>query len=336
MKYMAPTVSIIVCSYTEQRWVQLQNCIESARNQTLPAHEIILVIDHNDALLARAQATFTDLLVIPNLNQQSLSGARNIGIANATGEIIAFVDDDGVIAPDWLERLCECLADPTALGAGGTIAPMWEGKQPRWFPPEFFWVFGCTYEGQPKKRQAVRNLWGSMCVRRAVFEAVGDFHISLGRIGTKPLGDEETELCIRASMHWPESRWVLEPSAVMRHSVPASRARWKYFCSRCYYEGISKSAISRLVGRNRGLAAERGYVLQVLPRAVVGGLLAPLRGDLSGLQRAGSVVIGLLLTTVGYGVGALTVGKRSGDWLSDNQGAGASFSGQPTQSDVFN
>jgi hypothetical protein len=72
----------------------------------------------------------------------------------------------------------------------------------------------------------------------------------------------------------------------------------------------------------------------VLPRAVVGGLLAPLRGDLSGLPRAGAVVIGLLLTTVGYAVGALTVAKRSGDWLSDNQGAVASWPGQPTQSDI--
>ncbi|HEX5442081.1 MAG TPA: glycosyltransferase family A protein, partial [Ktedonobacterales bacterium] len=132
MKSMPPTVSVVVCSYTEQRWTQLQNCIESARNQTLPAHEIILVIDHNEALLARARAIYPDLLVIPNLNQQSLSGARNIGIANATGEIIAFVDDDAIIAPDWLEQLCACLDDPTALGAGGTITPMWEGKQPRW------------------------------------------------------------------------------------------------------------------------------------------------------------------------------------------------------------
>lgn len=332
---MAPTVSIVVCSYTEQRWTQLQNCIESARSQTLPAHEIILVIDHNEALLTRAQAAFADVRVMPNLNQQSLSGARNMGIANATGEIIAFVDDDGVIAPDWLEQFCACLEDPAVIGVGGTIAPMWEGKQPRWFPPEFFWVIGCTYEGQPKQRQAVRNLWGSMCVRRAVFETVGDFHISLGRIGTKPLGDEETELCIRASMHWPKSRWVYEPAAVMRHSVPEARARWKYFCSRCYYEGISKSAISRLVGRNRGLAAERGYVLRVLPRAVGRGLLAPLRGDLGGVRRAGAIVIGLMLTTMGYAIGALTVSKRSGDWLSDNQSAVAPLPGRPSQSDAF-
>ena len=123
---------------------------------------------------------------MPNEQQQGLSGARNTGIAIATGDVIAFVDDDGTIQPDWLEQLCDCLTDPTVLGAGGTILPRWEGKPPRWFPPEFYWTVGCTYEGQPHKRQVVRNLWGCMCVRRAVFGAVGGFHTSIGRIGPSP------------------------------------------------------------------------------------------------------------------------------------------------------
>jgi glycosyltransferase involved in cell wall biosynthesis len=330
---MVPTVSIIVCSYTEQRWNQLQNCIESARNQTLPAREIILVIDHNDTLLARAQTVFAGVLVLPNRSQQGLSGARNTGIASATGDIIAFVDDDGIIAPDWLERLCDCLEDPAVMGSGGTITPMWEGKPPRWFPPEFFWVIGCTYEGQPRKRQVVRNLWGSMCVRRTVFEAVGGFRSNLGRVGAKPLGDEETELCIRASLHWPKSRWIFEPMAVMHHSVPATRSRWNYFRSRCYHEGISKSAISRLVGRNHGLSAERGYVLRVLPGAVMRGLFAPLQGDLSGLQRAGAVVIGLLLTSLGYVVGTFA-SKQTLSAMENDRVADVSLLKQSTQTDV--
>ena len=308
---MSPTISIIICAYTEQRWVQLQSCIESARLQSLPAQEIIIVIDHNEALLARAQARFTDAFVIPNRHPQGLSGARNTGIACATGEILAFVDDDAVIAPDWLERLCACLDNPLTLGAGGTITPLWEDKQPRWFLPEFFWVIGCTFKGQPQTRQSVRNLWGDMCVRRSVFDTVGGFHTSIGRIGTKPLGDEETELCIRANIHWPQAQWEYEPAAVMRHWVPKTRATWEYFCSRCYHEGISKSVVSRMIGRDRGLSTERDYVLRVLPRAVGQGLLVAFHGDISGLLRAGAGVIGLLLTTLGYVIGSFTISRGS-------------------------
>ena len=48
-------VSVIICAYTEARWTHLQYCVESVWRQTLPAKEIILVIDHNDALLARTR-----------------------------------------------------------------------------------------------------------------------------------------------------------------------------------------------------------------------------------------------------------------------------------------
>jgi len=53
-------VSIVICAYTEKRWQALVAAIESVRHQTLPAREIILVIDHNSALFQRAQACFAN------------------------------------------------------------------------------------------------------------------------------------------------------------------------------------------------------------------------------------------------------------------------------------
>ena len=60
----------------------------------------------------------------------------------------------------------------------------------------------------------------------------------------------------------------------MAHSISKARARWGYFLSRCYHEGLSKAAISRMVGRDRGLSAERSYTFGVLPKAAVRGFFA--------------------------------------------------------------
>ena len=79
--------------------------------------------------------------------QRGISGARNSGIAAARGAIIAFLDDDAIAAPDWLEQLLAGYSSPNVLGVGGAIEPQWQGGRPRWFPPEFDWVVGCTYLG---------------------------------------------------------------------------------------------------------------------------------------------------------------------------------------------
>jgi glucosyl-dolichyl phosphate glucuronosyltransferase len=87
-----------------------------------------------------------------------------------------------------------------------------------------------------------------MSFRREVFELVGGFTEWLGRLGARPLGCEETELAIRIRQRRPEARLLYDPAAVVHHHVPRQRARWRYFRSRCYAEGLSKAAVSRLVG----------------------------------------------------------------------------------------
>jgi hypothetical protein len=193
------------------------------------------------------------------------------------------------------------------LGVGGAIVPVWAAGRPGWFPEEFDWVVGCTYRGMPDTAAPVRNLIGcNMSFRRRVFEAVGGFRSGIGRIGTRPAGCEETELCIRVRQRWPEGVLLYEPSARVYHRVPASRARWRYFHARCYYEGRSKAAVARFVGAGDGLASERAYTLRTLPRGFALGLADALRlEDMAGLARAGTIAAGLGATAAGYLIGAV-------------------------------
>lgn len=295
-------ISVIICAYTEQRWADLVAAVASVKRQTVAPREIIVVIDENSSLLARATVQFADLHVISNQERRGLSGARNSGIAIAQGAIIAFMDEDAIAEPTWLAQLSAAYADDAVMGVGGAIIPAWAQVRPAWFPSEFQWVVGCTYRGMPTTSAPVRNLIGcNMSFRRELFAAVGGFRHGMGRIGTKPLGCEETELCIRASQRWPMHSLRYEPLARVHHHVPAARTTWAYFVARCYAEGLSKGQVTQLVGANDGLASEWRYTVQTLPQGALRGLLDLLtRWDLGGAGRAGAIVMGLLITTVGY------------------------------------
>jgi glycosyltransferase involved in cell wall biosynthesis len=294
-------VSVVVCAYADDRWDQLVDAVESVRGQTLEPLEVIVSVDHNDRLLERARRELADVVVVENREPRGLSGARNSGVAAAHGEVVAFLDDDAVAEPDWLARLTSSYADPHVLGVGGAIEPRWLDGRPAGFPAEFQWVVGCTYPGMPTERAPVRNVIGAnMSIRRELIAEVGGFRTGIGRVGRRPVGCEETELCIRAGQRHPGGVFVYEPRARVAHAVPASRATWGYFRSRCFAEGISKAKVARTTGRGAALSSERSYALRTLPPAAARGLLDTLRGDPAGIVRAAAIVAGLAFTAAGY------------------------------------
>lgn len=296
---------MIICAFTEERWQDTLAAVESIRRQRLPACEVILVIDHNARLFERARTHIPGVTVIENSEPRGLSGARNSGIAVAQGDLIAFLDDDAEAEPDWLERLGRCCQDPQVLGAGGIVEPRWLCKRPAWFPKEFYWVVGCSYQQLPDAPTAVRNPYGGCTsIRREVFETVGGFRVGIGRVGSRPMGGEETELSIRATQRWPERVFLFDPHARIHHRIPAQRATWRYFRARCYAEGLSKAIVSRYVGAKDGLSSEKAYTRRTLPRGILRGVGdALLRRDASGLLRAGAILAGLAMTVTGYMVG---------------------------------
>jgi glycosyltransferase involved in cell wall biosynthesis/GT2 family glycosyltransferase len=303
---------VVICAYTLERIDRIADAIASLEAQSSRPHEIVLVIDHAPELEAKCRARWPAVRVLANREQQGLSGARNTGLAESSGEVVAFLDDDAVAAPDWIERLGCAYADEQVLGAGGTVRPMWSEGRPRWFPPEFDWVVGCTHSGMPGERETVRNLVGAnMSFRREALVEAGGFRHELGRIGKIPAGCEETDLCIRIGKRHPHGTILYDPAATVEHYVPPERAQTSYFSSRCRGEGRSKAVLSALVGSDSSLSEERSYVRRTLPLGFLRGLGNGLRGDFGGIERAAMLVFGLLATTSGY-LGAGREAKRIG------------------------
>jgi glycosyltransferase involved in cell wall biosynthesis len=317
------SVAVVVCAYTLDRWDDLTEAVASAARQSPPPEELWLVVDHNDELLRRAQRVLLpqhpSLRVVPNGRSQGLSGARNFAVELVTTDVVVFLDDDAAAEDGWLALLTRPYADEAVLAVGGSATPRWSAGEDRpvTLPArqtagrgELDWVVGCTYQGQPWSCRPVRNLMGcNMSFRRAVFADAGGFAEHLGRIGNTPLGCEETELCIRVQAANPGGLLLFEPAARVRHHVSSDRLSWRYLRRRCFAEGLSKAAVSAMVGQDQALSTERGYAARVLPAAVLRELAAAV-GSRGGdrahhLLGASAVVVGLGATALGYARGRL-------------------------------
>jgi GT2 family glycosyltransferase len=294
-------VSVVICAYDQGRWADLRCAVASVRAQAWDGVEVIVVVDHNPALLTLARREWhgaSDVRVVANAHRRGLSGARNSGVEAASGHVVAFLDDDATAARGWLVGLLAAFDQADAgrvVAVGGAARPAVDGPLPSWWPHEFDWVVGCSWTGLPTATAPVRNVIGcNMAFRRADLVAVGGFAEGLGRVGTLPAGCEETDVCIRLGSAQPGATVWYVPHAVVDHRVPATRLCWSYFWRRCFAEGASKAAVSRRNGGGRALSSERVYVVRVLPRAVARALRD---GE---ARKAAAIVAGLAVTVAGY------------------------------------
>jgi cellulose synthase/poly-beta-1,6-N-acetylglucosamine synthase-like glycosyltransferase len=299
----APAVSVIVCAYTEQRWEHLRAAVSSAAAQRPAPVEIIVCIDHNDALFERARRELArddggvPVQVVANAYAGRLGSARTTAAQLARGDLLVFLDDDARAEPSWLEHLVRPYHDPDVLAVGGAPLPDMPRPRPRWFPYEFDWVFGCAYAGLPTQLAPLRHLIGaSMSVRRAALAEIGWFHSD---------DHDDMDMCHRLAARWPDGKLLYEPSAVVRHYVHPERLTWHYFWRRCFFVNRSKVFAHQRMGEARNLSAERSFALRALTRGVAREGRALVRGDASAAMRAGAIVLGLGCAGAGYLSGTL-------------------------------
>ena len=307
----AGDVSVVVCTYDQKRRPLLERALEALKHQEQPPAAVIVVVDHNPELLDALRADHPQCTVVPNDMKRGLSGARNSGLVVAVTPIVAFLDDDAVPHMDWVARLAQAYGAASGqyiLGVGGTILPDWAQGRPSWFPAEFDWVVGCTYKGARTTPGPVRNMLGAnMSLRAAELRRIGGFREGIGRIGTVPLGCEETEACIRMAREFPGGQIWFEPTARVHHRVPAERASWRYLLRRCWAEGLSKAHVANSVGRSSALADERGYAARTLPRGIARACgEAALSMRAAPLARAVVMAVGLAVTIAGFVTGRLS------------------------------
>lgn len=303
------SVSVIVPAWNSKRRDELGRCLRAIEAQTLAPLETIVVIDHNPELLAWVEESAPGVTAVANRHERGVVGARNTGVELAQGDLVVLTDDDTEAERSWLENLESCFADPGVVGVTGELLPNWSGAEPRWFPHEFYWVFGCSYAGLPTELAPVRNpIAANMAVRRETIQEIGGFRPGVppreiryrGRVIAGGHALEDTELGIRIGQRWPQMRWLYQPHATVLHSVDEEQATLGYLTRRSFEEGMGKATLARLVGSQQGLESERRHLLVTIPRGVLKGLGDALRGDLSGIGRAAAIGVGIAAAACGY------------------------------------
>ena len=298
---MSPTVSVIICCYTDERLQDIREAVASVERQTRPPEEVILAVDNNSALyeLLKAEAN-GQVNVVLNHTAGGLSATRNVAIATADGDLLAFLDDDAVAEPEWLANLVAPFDETRVCGTGGRAILNWIEGRPFWFPDDLDWTVGGSFTSLPLSQAEVRNPHGhNMCFRRQAFTRVGLFNSSVGRVGNDGQAGEEAEFCLRLARQMPEAKIVYQPSSVIRHKVPPVRGRWKYVVKRSYQEGLCKARIEHLARAHgvRPLSTESAYLRHLLLRAIPSRLARFWRPA----ALAQAVAIALCIAATGWG-----------------------------------
>jgi len=229
-------ISVIVCTYN--RCDSLPTALESVAAQVLPpgVEWEVIVVDNNSQDQTRhvverfCQSNLPGRFRYLFESRQGLSHARNAGIREARGEIVAFIDDDVTVGPDWLKNLTASLHGGEWAGAGGRIYPQRDFKPPYWFHIGGFLdvagplaVFDLgDVPGELKKPPYGTN----MAFRKSLFDKYGAFRADLGHCGDNLIGNEDTEFGDRLMAGGERLRY--EPSAVVYHPVPQERLSEKY------------------------------------------------------------------------------------------------------------
>jgi glucosyl-dolichyl phosphate glucuronosyltransferase len=198
-------ISVVLSTYN--RAAMLPAALEALLTQrTTVAYEVILV-DNNSTdgtreVAARYVTGHPGRVRYVFERQQGLSYGRNTGIAAARGAVIAFTDDDVEVAPDWVERLARAFeSHPDVAYVGGRVLPQWTVQPPRWLTTAHWSPLAVQdYGDEPVRVGAawpVCLVGANLAFRRSVFDRVGLFTPSFGRIKDGIGSTEDHEMQLR-------------------------------------------------------------------------------------------------------------------------------------------
>jgi glucosyl-dolichyl phosphate glucuronosyltransferase len=250
-------VTAILCTYN--RSGLLASALESLAASRMPASVAweVLVVDNNSSDRTRDVAhefcqrdpEHFRYVFEP---KQGLSYARNAGIANARGAVVAFTDDDVTVEPMWLQSITAGLRRGEGVGAGGRTLPAQTMTPPSWLPnnlADWGGIFCAYFDLGDRACKLDRAPFGAnMAFRKSVFEKYGGFRTDLGRNPGDKIGNEDTEFGRRLIAVGESLKY--EPSAIVYHPVPEGRLTKEFFYSWWFDYG---RAMSRELGERRPL-----------------------------------------------------------------------------------
>jgi glucosyl-dolichyl phosphate glucuronosyltransferase len=228
-------VTVILCTYN--RAESLARALASVAKSQMPDGAVweVVVVDNNSSDNTRAVVTefaehYPHIFRYVFEPKPGKSNALNRGIRETNADVIAFMDDDVQVEPDWLYKLTRVFSDPSYSGSGGRIVPQSAFTPPAWLDTSARYSLAplAMFDLGPVACELREPPFGTnMAFRREMFSRYGDFRRDLGPQPGSEIRSEDTEFGARV-LRGGERLWY-EPAALVHHSVSPSRLREGYF-----------------------------------------------------------------------------------------------------------
>jgi len=246
-----PQLSVIVCTYNREKYI-LRN-LESFINQTADQSEFEVVIINNNSpdntheicqdFIKKHPEISTTYVIEKN---QGHTYARNRGIVESKGHILAFIDDDAFVRPEYCENIITFYSNnPEVDVIGGKIIPVYEsGKEPKWMSPYLLTLMAAQDYGDKEHEFSKHKfpIGANMVYRSRVFDKIGLFNTELGRRGDGLEGGDEKDVIHRFRQTKGLIYYV--PNVVVDHIIGIHREDMKYI--KAMGVGVGTSERTRL------------------------------------------------------------------------------------------
>jgi len=262
-------ITVILCTFN--RATSLSKALQSVAFSELPASVEweVLVVDNNSSdrtreVIEEYCRRFPGRFRYLFEPHQGLSHARNAGIREARGDVLAFIDDDVTVEAKCLHNLTAGMHDDKWAGAGGRILAEENFSPPRWLAMEGPYNMGgalfAHFDFGDKPRDLDFPPHGTnMAYRKEMFEKYGGFRTDLGRCGGNTMSNEDTEFGRRLIGAGERLRY--EPSAIVHHPILEDRLKRDYFLAWYFDWG---RATMREIGRRPDIWGIPRHYLSVL------------------------------------------------------------------------
>jgi len=278
-------VSVVIPTFN--RAAMLRDLLETLCVQDVPfdAFEVVVVDDGSTDATASVVEDFGGRLPLRSVHQENagLNAARNTGAEASTGEILAFLDDDVLLPPDFVREVGAAWTRfPSAAAVAGRVLLRFESPPPAWLH-ERFHSYLSAFDRGPEPGPLPEPCFpvgANAIVTRAAWKRVGGFASDLDRRGASLISSGDKEFFLRLRQAGAEIVWW--PDAWVFHRVHPERLSRRWFRRRAYAQGLGDGLMERASGRSGRLRRE-GRELVRLGRAapILARNLATGRGTLS-------------------------------------------------------